>query len=197
MSLAACCALGVGCGGDPLEQLPPLPEQEWCAPDRPAVVACVLDGDTFTLESCSESGEDVRMLGVAAPEIAHNSTETAECYGDEARQMLERLATGSTVTLRFDVECTDMYGRTLAWVVARGNRSDPLGQLLEELDGLGMDEEGDYEVTLNEVMVRAGYATIYDVSGVATNIRYGSAMEEAEEQAQAEGRGLWSACGGS
>ncbi|MFN7143665.1 MAG: thermonuclease family protein, partial [Myxococcota bacterium] len=59
---------------------------EHCAPDREVEIACVLDGDTFQVGECG--GESVRLLGVAAPEIAHNDSEVDECWGPESASWL-------------------------------------------------------------------------------------------------------------
>ncbi|UUW88596.1 thermonuclease family protein [Pimelobacter simplex] len=63
-------------------------------------VTAVLDGDTIRVETTGgrQLGR-IRRLGIDAPEVAH-PPEPAECYADQATDMLEELApVGSTVEL--------------------------------------------------------------------------------------------------
>lgn len=73
------------------------------------IVARVIDGDTFELES----GERVRLLGIDAPE-------KDEFYFKEARQELEKLVNHKKVLLEKDIENVDRYGRLLRYVYADG-----------------------------------------------------------------------------
>lgn len=180
-----------GCKG--IEDLVPIiaPTQA-CASSRDETVACTLDGDTFDVGACGDDvGERIRLLGVAAPEIAHDPN-PAECWGDESWAWLDERVTGRTVTLEFDAECTDLYGRTLAWIFVTGDESDPLYDELLDLGGLGLLDEGGFEVLLNEMIIRAGQAEVYDEA--FDDVRYFERMEEAEAAAQSEGLGLWTGC---
>ncbi|MFW0169329.1 thermonuclease family protein [Rothia sp. P4278] len=79
----------------------------------------VVDGDTFDV---SYKGQDtrVRLLNVDTPETKHPN-KIVECLGPEATEYLEEmLPEGSRVTLEFDVEKIDKYGRTLAGVYKDG-----------------------------------------------------------------------------
>ena len=93
------------------------------------------------------------------------------------------------MTLQFDTECTDIYQRTLAWLVLDVDEDDDLVPLLLELDELGLQEDGSHEVLVNELMIRAGYALVYD-SDLSEDVRYGQRVEEAAEDAEADQRGL-------
>lgn len=179
-----------GCPG--IDDLVPIiaPTQV-CAPAREESVACTLDGDTFQVAECG--GESVRLLGVSAPEIAH-APEPAECWGDEAADWASQRLDGRTVRLEFDAECTDIYGRTLAWVWIEGDELDPIYDELVELGGLGLREDGGFDVLFNEFIIRAGQADVYDEA--FEDVRYFERMEAAAAEAEAEGLGLWSACGG-
>lgn len=80
-----------------------------------AIVKRVVDGDTLEV---SYKGQDttVRLLNVDTPETKHPN-KIVECLGPEATDFLEEmLPEGSRVTLEFDIEKTDKYGRTLAGV---------------------------------------------------------------------------------
>jgi endonuclease YncB( thermonuclease family) len=182
--------LGVGCV-DPIDEVP-IVAQSWCAEQRVERVACVLDGDTFDFGTCTGNEDDkVRMLGVDAPEISHNSTEVADCYGDESAEFMTEIVNGRDVELQFDVECTDIYGRNLAWVMLKGDQGDPLYETLVSLNGLGIQTDGTFEVLANELSVRLGYSTVFE-GDIAENVRYATRMDEAMALAEAELRGLWS-----
>jgi micrococcal nuclease len=88
-----------GCGDAP---------EPRCGPSE-AVVRHVIDGDTVELSS----GERVRYLLVDTPET---TGDTPECFGPEARARNRTLVEGRRISLRYDAECTDRYGRLLAYV---------------------------------------------------------------------------------
>ena len=83
-----------------------------CGPTE-ATVAHVVDGDTVELQT----GERVRYLLVDTPEITNGKN---DCFGAEARDFNRNLVEGKTITLRYDVECEDRYGRLLAYVEVDG-----------------------------------------------------------------------------
>src|SRR5690606_6757391 len=84
------------------------PEVSECGPSV-AVIAEVIDGDTVVLDT----GERVRYLMVDTPEITNGKD---ECFGGEARTFNAEYVLGQEVTLTYDVECNDVYGRLLAYV---------------------------------------------------------------------------------
>ena len=78
------------------------------------MVARVADGDTLELES----GERVRLLQVDSPELGEG-----ECYSEQARETLERLAPpGTELDLETDpgLDSVDDFGRLLRYVFANG-----------------------------------------------------------------------------
>jgi endonuclease YncB( thermonuclease family) len=80
-------------------------------PDETARVRYVHDGDTVHLED----GRKVRLIGINAPELAHDDT-PAQAFAIEARDAL-RAAIAShdyRVGLVYGTERHDRYGRTLA-----------------------------------------------------------------------------------
>jgi len=100
---AALIALGAAlaaCGGSP------------CGPSS-AKVSRVVDGDTIELEN----GTKVRYLLVNAPETTNGHN---DCYGAQAAARNAELVEGKTVQLTYDTQCTDRYGRTLAYVKVDG-----------------------------------------------------------------------------
>ena len=180
-----------GCKGlEILEDDIDLVYKTWCAPNKIVEVARVLDGDTFTFW---ENGEQIsiRMLGVAAPEIEH-APEPEECYGNESWDFLEEIILSEEVVLEFDVECTDMYQRTLAWAVLRGN--DPkIASWMAQYNMFGLYDDGTYELLVNELMVQLGYAEVFR-GEVDKSERYKERMETAEQNAESLLLGLWNEC---
>jgi micrococcal nuclease len=130
-----------------------------CGPSE-AVVSRIIDGDTIELES----GETIRYLMVNTPETTGGKN---ECYGANAVQFNTDLVLGKTVELRYDVECTDRFDRTLAYVSVSGQE-------------------------VNSLLVERGYACVLHIppngdSRVAE-------FEALEDAARADNRGLWGAC---
>jgi len=134
-----------------------------------AVVERVVDGDTIVAR-IGDRSETVRLIGVDAPESVA-PTRPVQCYGKEASLFLAAmLPVGTDISLVRDVEARDVYDRLLGYVV----RSS---------DGLFVNLE----------LVAAGYAAVLSFP---PNDHYAGAMDRAQTDAVASGRGLWSACGG-
>ncbi|RMG17357.1 MAG: thermonuclease [Deltaproteobacteria bacterium] len=112
-----------------------------------------------------ESGETVRYALVDTPEISGGKN---ACWGVEARDFNRDLVEGHEVTLSYDDEvCTDRFGRLLAFV---------------EVDGR----------SVNELLVRRGYACLLFIAPVGEALR--DTYEALERAAQEEAAGMWGAC---
>ena len=75
----------------------------------------VVDGDTVDVSTWSGT-KRVRLLNINAPELGHDGA-PEECLAEEAKDRLEELLpAGTTVTLEYDVDRQDRYGRELAGV---------------------------------------------------------------------------------
>jgi micrococcal nuclease len=85
-----------------------------------ARVVRVIDGDTIEV-SIEGTEEDVRYIGIDTPETVKPGT-PVQCGGPKAHEVNERLVGGRTVTLRFDAERHDVYGRLLAYVYLPGGK---------------------------------------------------------------------------
>ncbi len=107
----------------------------------------------------------VRLLGVDAPEKTGGYRE-AERFGDEATRFMRALVDGKLVRLEYDGERKDQYNRTLAYVVL---------------------EDG---TIANDAIIRAGWAETYRKFTYRLKPRF----QEAEREARAAGRGMWSRC---
>lgn len=111
-----------------------------------------------------EGGERVRLLGVDTPETVREDF-PVEPWGPEASTFTERMVEGRPVVLKFDKERRDRFGRLLTYVY---------------IDG----------VLLNEELIRAGLSEAqlqYPYSNAKKRL-----FREAEEEAKAANRGLWS-----
>ena len=130
-----------------------------CGPSE-ATVETVIDGDTIVLTS----GEKVRYLLIDAPEITNGHT---DCYGQEAFQYNRDLVLGQEIALTYDEQCTDKYGRLLAYVEA------PDGEL-------------------NTLMIDRGFACYLYIppDGDARHAEF----ESLELGARQGKRGLWGLC---
>jgi len=131
----------------------------WVTQERWVTVNRVIDGDTFT----TRQGEKIRLLGINAPEIRHESSR-AEPYGETAKETLTKLITGKQVRLGFDQETIDKYGRTLAHVYLR--------------DGTWVNGE----------MLRLGSAFVYTFP---PNVKSVEALIGFEKQAMSNNIGIW------
>jgi micrococcal nuclease len=132
---------------------------------RRATIVRVVDGDTLVVDG----DERVRLIGINTPETK-DPRRPVECFGREASAAAEALLPpGTEVVLEADVEATDRYGRTLAYV-----RRLP--------DGL----------FVNLDLVARGFA---EVATYPPNVRYVDDLVAAQREAREQDRGLWSACG--
>ena len=68
-----------------------------------------------------------------------------------------------------------------------------VASFMEEYSISGLQSDGSYNLLVNEMLIRMGYAKIFR-GDVAENIRYTDRLENAEEEAKEEGLGLWGAC---
>jgi len=135
------------------------PEEARCGPSS-ATVQQVIDGDTIVLAS----GEKVRYLLVDAPEITSGKN---DCYGQEAYEYNRDLVLGQEIALTYEEQCTDKYGRLLAYVEA------PDGEL-------------------NTLMIDRGFACYLYIppDGEARAPEF----ESLELGARQGRRGMWGAC---
>ena len=109
----------------------PLDAEEELAPQGTVVtVSRALEGDTFRISPAIEGKNEVRLIGVDAPETG------GEPFGDAAVAQANSVIGGRKVALGFDTKKTDEQGRILAYVRLPG------GDLF------------------NEFMVLAGYAQV-------------------------------------
>ncbi len=127
-------------------------------------VTRVIDGDTFVILNNDGSEEKIRLTGVNAPESRNTGKKKKEEFGIESKTFLTGFLTGKFVRLEFDVQKTDRYGRTLAYVYL---------------------EDGTF---LNEYLVKEGYA---QVATFPPNVKYKDTFIAAQRYAREKQTGLW------
>jgi len=127
-------------------------------------VVRVIDGDALVLNT----GQSVRLIGIEAPARPYRERE-GQVFHEEAKRMLEDMALGREVELRYGGLTRDRYDRALAHVVT----DDALGAAL----------------WLNLEMAKRGGARlrVYPDTAAANDL-----IAEAEGTARAASRGLWS-----
>lgn len=122
-------------------------------------VSNVLDGDTVQLAD----GRRVRLLGINTPEIQH-ANRAAEAGGNAAKQWLLQKILHRPVSLVGDVEATDKYGRTLAYVFTQDNE------------------------LINQQLLAQGLATL---NLYPPNLQFATVLENAQQQAEHQQVGIW------
>ena len=157
-------AVSRGCGDDGGSSEPSGPVS--------ARVTHVVDGDTIDVAMPDGSEETVRYIGIDTPETVKPDT-PVQCGGPKAHAVNERLVGGRTVTLRFDAERRDVYGRLLAYVYLPGARP------------------GGHPLFVNAELVRLGLARTLTIP---PNDSFASLFARLAARAGAPGRGLWGSC---
>ena len=133
-------------------------------PPAGGVVERVVDGDTVIVRA--DGGVlRVRLLGIDTPETV-DPDRPVGCFGPEASAYTKHLLTGRSVTLVYDRELHDRYGRLLAYVYRRG-RFD------------------------NASLIELGYARTLSSP---PNTAHAAELASLERRAALDGRGLWGAC---
>jgi micrococcal nuclease len=134
-----------------------------------AHVTHVVDGDTIDV-SIGGDDDTVRYIGIDTPETVKPGT-PVQCGGPEAHEFNERLVGGRTVTLRFDAERRDVYGRLLAYVY--------------------LPRPGTRPLFVNAELARRGLARTLTIP---PNDSFASLFARLGDRAGVRGRGLWGSC---
>jgi micrococcal nuclease len=137
-----------------------------------ARVTHVVDGDTIDVELADGSDETVRYIGIDTPETVKPGT-PVECGGPRAHEVNERLVDGRAVTLRFDAERRDVYGRLLAYVYLPPRRP------------------GGRPLFVNAELARRGLARTLTIP---PNDSFAPFFARLAGRAGVLGRGLWGSC---
>jgi len=125
-------------------------------------VVRVVDGDTFIIEYNGKQ-ERVRLIGVDTPESVHPNEEKNTEFGDEVSKYSKKMLTGKQVSLEFDVDERDQYGRLLAYVYLDGQM-------------------------YNKLLLEKGYA---QVSTYPPNVKYVNDFTAIQKKARENKVGMW------
>jgi micrococcal nuclease len=134
------------------------------AQDGFLLVTKVVDGDTFWADDKTSKGIKVRLIGVDAPESRKTFKKEIGYFGKEAKAYLTNLLDRKSVRLEFDLNRTDQYGRTLAYVFLQ--------------DGTFVNAE----------LVKNGYAMVMTVP---PNVKFADEFVKLQQEARENKRGLW------
>jgi micrococcal nuclease len=124
------------------------------------IVRSVNDGDTISA-MVGNHFEKIRLIGIDAPEIGQQP------WGEIAKRHLQEMLVSSSwkVTVEYDVEMRDKYGRLLAYLRTKDGRM------------------------VNREMVRGGYAVLFTMP---PNVKYVKEFVAAEKYARKKKIGIWS-----
>lgn len=131
----------------------------------PLRVIRVVDGDTIVVALDGEPTK-VRYIGVDTPESVKPNT-PVECFAKKATALNRSLVEGRRVTLRFDREREDRYGRLLAYVT------------------------NDSGVDVNARLIDSGAARTMEISPNTSRAR---TFAKLEDSARRDRRGMWAEC---
>ena len=128
----------------------------------------VIDGDTIEMHDGGGTTRLVRYLGIDAPEIRRRRadghwTYDPRPYAEEALALNRRLVEGKRVSLTYDKERHDKYGRLLAYVYVNGR-------------------------LVNAELVERGLARVMPI---APNTRMAGLLLKLQREARAHRRGIW------
>lgn len=186
----------VGCGppsGIPWQDEVPVAGRapDLCAVASHETVGCVIDGDTLDVNACGSRGTRVRLFGVDAPELGRDG-QAPDCGAADATAWLALATRDSEVTLSFDRVCTDVFGRTLAYVWLEGSAAQSFADdtSLEHLVDRVGGPTGAPSLMLNEALLELGLASRYD----GDPLRYDARLDAAEARARAAKVGSWGLC---
>jgi micrococcal nuclease len=132
-----------------------------------ARVERVVDGDTIAVRIGDEQ-ERVRYLGIDTPETVKPNA-PVDCWGPAASALNKQLVrAGESLTLQFDRELRDRYGRLLAYVYRTRDA-----------------------LFVNARLVNDGAARTLSIR---PNTAHAVELARLQSAARAAGRGLWGAC---
>lgn len=134
---------------------------------RWVTVTSVSDGDTVEVNG----SEKVRLIGINTPETVKPNS-PVQPYGKEASQFSKTQLLGKKVFLEQDVQTTDKYGRTLAYLFLQEPRN------ANELESL----------MFNATLLREGYAQLMTIP---PNVKYTELFLRLQRVAREQNKGLW------
>src|SRR5688572_4289278 len=127
-------------------------------------VTRIVDGDTFWIDDGSDRGMKIRLIGVDAPETRRTARKETGLFGEQSKEYLKRLLFEKRVRLDCDLDRTDRYGRTLAYVYL---------------------EDGTF---VNAELLKLGYAMVLTIP---PNVKFADEFVVLQREAREKRRGLW------
>lgn len=112
-----------------------------------------------------KNGQKIRYIGIDTPETV-DPKRPDMCFGKQASDKNRELVEGKSVRLEKDVSETDRFGRLLRYVYVG-------------------------EIFVNDYLVREGFA---HASSYPPDVKFQDKFSEAQREAEANSRGLWSSC---
>ena len=122
----------------------------------------VVDGDTIEIDY-KGAKEKVRLIGVDTPESVHPDANKNIESGKTASNYTKDLLDGKNITLEFDVQQKDKYGRLLAYVYLDGEM-------------------------INKKLLAEGYAKL---ATYPPNVKYVEEFTKIQKEARENKKGLW------
>lgn len=153
----------IGCAAAPATDFP----EEELSPELAGAydIVRVVDGDTIIVDIDGEETR-VRLIGIDTPESVNPNAAKNTEMGEIASAYTKELLSHKTVYLEYDIDKTDDYDRTLAYVYLS--------------DGVTM---------VNALLMENGYASIMTIQ---PNSKYADTFYELQKEAQKEKIGIWS-----
>jgi micrococcal nuclease len=127
-------------------------------------VTKVVDGDTFWVINSRGEEEKIRLIGVNTPESRNTGRTKIQYFGKESTAFAKNTLTGKRVRLEYDVQRSDRYKRTLAYVYL---------------------ENGTF---FNALLLQEGYA---QVATYPPNVKYQNQFIKLQKRARDQKKGLW------
>ena len=145
-----------------------------------ATVVNIVDGDTVDIKYEGEGSADntrIRLILINTPESKGEYENNAQPYANEAADFTEMLLLNNDVWVEYDVERTDRYGRTLAYLW--------LAEADYEYKGVKYHEK---EVMINDLLLKFGLA---HVAVYKPNVLYKDRFYAIENEAKQNRIGMW------
>ncbi len=143
----------------------------------------IIDGDTIKAQTAGKS-ENIRLIGIDAPELTNNdrsekqsawwqcSVKEVNRAGAKAKEALQAVIGDGTIQVEYGEEPVDQFGRKLGYVfVAKGKE----------------------RIFVNAELLKSGLSRRLKV---ASNKRYNGILDDAQESARENRKGLWSSAFG-
>lgn len=124
----------------------------------------IVDGDTFWAFDSHKKEYKIRLIGVDAPETRNTGRKKIGYYGQQSKEFLTKLISCKKVRLVYDIDKTDQYNRTLAYVYL----SD--------------------DTFVNAELIKQGFAVVMTIP---PNVRYADRFVKLERRARKNKKGLW------